>query len=199
MVALLLGKEWVYFEKGGSVSCRYAFAVLAFTSLTGISQAQSSEPSWFTQNYHLAGPPPPGEATPANPANDIQIIQETLMNILRKTNFAGDYEAALYAAWQAAENAQLLGAVTAPPKQLQIRPPAPAPGEARPTSVIYLIAFKDQTIHPASTYWMDGNILHFITPQGAHEQVRLDLVDINFSVELNRQMNLEFRLPQPNR
>jgi hypothetical protein len=32
-----------------------------------------------------------------------------------------------------------------------------------------------------------------MTPQGAHEQVRMDLVDRSLSTELNRENKLEFR------
>ena len=34
-------------------------------------------------------------------------------------------------------------------------------------------------------------MLHYITPEGSHEQVRLDLVDRRVSTELNRRRNLE--------
>jgi hypothetical protein len=41
-------------------------------------------------------------------------------------------------------------------------------------------------------------MLNYITLQGAHVLVRLDLVDGGFSSELNRQRGLEFRLPDTN-
>jgi hypothetical protein len=187
------------------MSLRYAFAFIAAVLIVGTAQAQTSqaqashpqtpqpEPrdAWLMQNYRFTGPPPPGDVRPYNPVTDIQDVQNTLLAILRKANFAGDGQAALAAAYQAAENAQLLASMTAPPKQLRTRGPEPV----MPT--FYLIALKDQSIHAASTYWMDGSILHYLTPQGAHEQVRLDLVDLNFTTELNRQLNREFRLPQP--
>ena len=70
----------------------------------------------------------------------------------------------------------------------------------RPTALarpaIYLVALKDQTIQAASSYWVAGSMLNYITLQGAHEQVRLDLVDRGFSVELNRQRGVELRLPR---
>jgi hypothetical protein len=170
-------------------------AVFAFVS--GVGRAQSSDPqeSWLMQNYRFTGPPPPGEIRPTDPVSDLKEIQDTLLSILRKANFAGDYDAALAAAAQAAANAQLLGAMA------QHRQPAPRPNptatpEVKPDAPIYLIAFKDRTIEAASSYWVDRAMLHCITLQGAHEQVRLDLVDRQASNELNRRRNVAFELPE---
>ena len=148
------------------------------------------------QNYRFTGPPPPGEVRATDPvASDLKEIQNTLLSILRKANFAGDYPAALAAAAQAAANAQLMGAIA------QHQRPAPAPRptaapDAKPDTPIYLIAFKDRTIEAASSYWVDRAMLHCITLQGAHEQVRLDLVDRQASTELNRRRNVDFALPE---
>jgi hypothetical protein len=61
-----------------------------------------------------------------------------------------------------------------------------------------LIALKDKTIDAATSYWVEGLVLNYITLQGAHVIVRLDLVDRSFSRELNRQRRLEFRVPDTN-
>ena len=179
------------------MTVRYAlvFAVLAMTA--GVSRAQRSEPgdTWLTQNYHLAGPPAPGEIRPTVPVvSELQEIQDTLLAILRKANFAGNYEAALAAAAQATANAQLRGT-------LAERRPSPQAhdttlDEIRPKSAVYLIALKDESIHAATSYWADRTMLHYITLHGAHEQVRMDLVDRAVTTELNRQRKLEFR-PEP--
>jgi hypothetical protein len=57
---------------------------------------------------------------------------------------------------------------------------------------------KDKTIDAATSYWMEGFVLNYITLQGAHVIARLDLVDRSFSRELNRQRGLEFRVPDTN-
>ena len=55
---------------------------------------------------------------------------------------------------------------------------------------------KDKTINAAAAYWVDGPMLNYVTQQGVHVIVRLDLVDRGLSRELNRQRNVEFRLPE---
>ena len=59
-----------------------------------------------------------------------------------------------------------------------------------------MIALKDKTINAAKSYWVDGPMLNYITLQGVHVIVRLDLVDRGLSRDLNRQRNVEFRLPE---
>jgi hypothetical protein len=165
-----------------TIRCAFVCAVLLFTA--GVSRAQRSEPedTWLTQNYHFPGPPLPGEIRPTVPAaSELQEIQNTLLAILRKANFAGDYEAALAAAAQATANARLrLSRNT-------------AVDETPAKSAVYLIALKDESIHAATSHWADRTMLHYITPQGAHEQVRMDLVDRAATRELNRQRRVATR------
>jgi hypothetical protein len=154
------------------------------------TKGNGKEPSdaWLMQNYHLAEPPAPGEIQQLSPAMaQLQEIQNTMLNILRKANVAGDYEAALAAAAQATANAQLIGALSG-----ELRPPTPTPprGAAvekpKPEPPIYLIAFKNQTVQVATAVWRDDLMVHYTTRQGGHEQVRLDSVDWKLSTELNR-------------
>ena len=150
--------------------------------------AQSREPSdaWLMQNYRFAGPPAPGEIPQVSPTvAQLQEIQNTTLSILRKANFAGDYEAALAAAAQATATAQLIGAITGQLKPPQ-PPPPPAANEPAPKApAVYRIAFQDRTIATAPEVWADGTMLHYLTPQGAHGQVRLDRVDWKLSAALN--------------
>jgi hypothetical protein len=44
-------------------------------------------------------------------------------------------------------------------------------------------------------YFVDGATLYYTTPQGTHEHALLDSIDAEFSQELNRERNVEFRLP----
>lgn len=78
--------------------------------------------------------------------------------------------------------------------------PLPEPGELaqsqtdeKPT--IYLIAFKDHTILPALAYWVEGDTLNYITEQGTPNRASLSLIDRDFSMQLNRERQVEFKLP----
>jgi hypothetical protein len=153
-----------------------------------ISLAQTKEPSdaWLMRNYRFAPAPAPGEIRPVGPAlGQLQEIQNTTLNILRKANQVGDYEAALAAAAQATATAQLIGSLTGemkPPQQMS-RPTGE--GQRKTDEPVILIAFKDDTIQAATAVWADRLMLHYRTRQGAHEQVRLDRVDWKLSEELN--------------
>src|SRR5215510_10021235 len=77
-------------------------------------------------------------------------------------------------------------------------PDASAAVEAAPVvneNSTYLIAFKDHTIYAAVAYWLEDNTLHYVTNQNTHNQVSLDLVDRELSGRLNRERNVDFRLP----
>ncbi len=77
--------------------------------------------------------------------------------------------------------------------------PAPAPVPVpvpESEGVIFLIALKDSSVYSAVAYWLEGDTLHYITPQGKHNQVSLDLVDRAISEKLNQGRKVEFRLPR---
>jgi VWFA-related protein len=165
----------------------------------GKSPAQPSKPRapWLMQNYRFTGPPSASELRAIDPVVfELRQIQNTVLAILRKTDFAKDYEAALAAAAQATANAQLIGSLTE--RQHPLTTGTTATTALEPTPPIYLIALKDKTIDAATSYWVEGFVLNYITLQGAHVIVRLDLVDRNFSRELNRQRGQEFRVPDTN-
>jgi hypothetical protein len=71
---------------------------------------------------------------------------------------------------------------------------APPSGNAD-TPVIYMIAMKDHTIFPAVAYWVQGDTLHYVTTEGSHNRASLDLVDREFSKQLNDERHVEFKLP----
>jgi hypothetical protein len=172
-----------------------ACAVLAMCQ--GVSQAQSPEArdAWLMKNYRFTGPPAPGSIAPVDPVlSELRQIQDTLMSILRKADFSRNYEAALYTAQEAAANAQLIGSIT---ERLQAAAAAQTGANQPNVNVpVYSIAFKDHTTDSAIAYWTDGLMLHYVTPHGAHVQVRLDLVDRDLSIRLNRARNLQFDLPE---
>jgi hypothetical protein len=84
------------------------------------------------------------------------------------------------------------------PESGQFQTP-PADNDQAATSadqqVIFLIAMKDHTIYPAIAYWVDGDTLNYITVQGAKNSVSLDLVDRDFSKQINKDRKVEFGLP----
>jgi uncharacterized membrane protein YgcG len=179
---------------------RYVVSGLMLFLMVGAARAQS-HPDWFMQNYHFTGPPPPGEVKAVDPAlTQIKEIQSTVQSIMRRAKFEGDYETALWAASQAVANAQLIGAITERQQAAQVtqapQPAKPAMEAAQMPAPFVLIALKDKTINAATSYWADGPMLNYVTVQGMHIIVRMDLVDRALSRDLNRQQNVEFRLPE---
>jgi hypothetical protein len=96
---------------------------------------------------------------------------------------------------------------TTPPPLAVYEPPPPvrpqiheyresSPSSEKYEPVIYLIAFKNQdNIRAAEAYWMEGETLHYVTLEHAHKQAPLDSIDRAFSIKLNRQRRVDFRLP----
>lgn len=71
-----------------------------------------------------------------------------------------------------------------------------APGPAtNDQPVIYLIAMKDHTIFATVAYWVEGDTLNYVTAEGSHNRASLDLVDREFSKQLNDERHVEFKLP----
>jgi len=74
-----------------------------------------------------------------------------------------------------------------------------APSEQRPEpsddQVMFFIALKDSSVYTAVAYWVEDGTLHYITPQGKHNQVSLGLVDRQTSAKLNAGRKVEFHLP----
>lgn len=81
--------------------------------------------------------------------------------------------------------------------------PEPAPRQSEGTQpqansepqVMFLIAMKDHTIFPAVAYWVEGDTLNYITVQGSKNSASLDLVDREFSKQINKERQVEFGLP----
>lgn len=64
------------------------------------------------------------------------------------------------------------------------------------TTDYYLIAFKDHSIYSAFAYWVEGDTLHYVTPQRVHNQASVTLVDRELTEKLNRERNLQVKLPR---
>lgn len=178
---------------------RYVIAGVILCPMMGVSRAQSAptHDAWLMQNYRFTGPPPPGELKPSDPVlSELRHIQSTLWTILSRAKSEGDYETALAAAAQTVANAQVIGAITEHQQATQAsQAPKPATGEAQAPSPFF-IALKDKTINAATSYWVDGPMLNYVTLEGVHVIVRLDLVDRALSRDLNRPRIAEFRLPE---
>jgi hypothetical protein len=71
--------------------------------------------------------------------------------------------------------------------------PRAALEEEKPT--IFLIAMKEGNIMPALAFWVEGDTLHYITRESSHNKISLDRIDREFSVRLNKERGLEFRIP----
>jgi len=61
-------------------------------------------------------------------------------------------------------------------------------------ATIYLIAFKDNSIHSAIGYWVEDSTLHYVTQQGTVNRVTLDQVDRQLSDQLNRERKVDFQI-----
>jgi len=75
------------------------------------------------------------------------------------------------------------------------QPPAAA-DETQPSSERYLLAFKDHTVYSAVAYWFDGDTLHYFTPGNVHNQVSISLIDRDLTTRLNKELGIEFHMPQ---
>jgi hypothetical protein len=73
--------------------------------------------------------------------------------------------------------------------------PTPTPQEqAMSEGRYYLIAYKDHSIYTALAYWMENGALNYVTPQNAHNQVSIDLLDLDLTKQLNARRGLPFNI-----
>lgn len=75
------------------------------------------------------------------------------------------------------------------------RAPSAQRPEPAPAEITFLIPLKDNSIYTAVAYWVEGDMLHYITTDGRHNQVSLSLVDRNLAERLNRNSVAGFHLP----
>jgi hypothetical protein len=84
----------------------------------------------------------------------------------------------------------------APPPPPPQPPPAAPQAEAAPYEpTVYSIALKDHTIVSAIAYWVLGGALHYVTRDHAMKEIALSRVDRRYSEQINRDNNVDFRLP----
>jgi len=72
----------------------------------------------------------------------------------------------------------------------------PEAGATDENTSYYLLAFKDHSIYSAYAYWVEGDTLHYVTPQRVHNQASLSLVDRELTEKLNRDQGTPVKLPK---
>ena len=65
------------------------------------------------------------------------------------------------------------------------------PAEIANEPIYYLIALKGGPIYTSQEHWLQGGVLHFVTAEGKHNRVTLGQVDMDFTVQLNRERGLQ--------
>ena len=63
----------------------------------------------------------------------------------------------------------------------------------------YLLAFRDHSVYSALAYWVEDKTLHYVTAQNTHNQVSLDLVDVEFTKQLNQDKSRPFSIETPSK
>jgi hypothetical protein len=139
-------------------------------------------------------------AQPEPPNVTVVVPPQQTPSVIVNQNFVGETARPVVRDYSDAELPETLSNNSGMPSgfyQAPVRPPADVPaqrasGDTKAT--IYLLAFKDHSIYSAIAYWVEGNTLNYVTPQGAHNQATLDLLDREFSEQLNRERGLDFAL-----
>jgi hypothetical protein len=81
--------------------------------------------------------------------------------------------------------------------QAYYRAQSPSPQEtAINEGKYYLIAYKDHTVYTALSFWVENGVLNYTTQQNAHNQVSLDLLDIDLTKRLNSGRGMPFNIGQ---
>jgi len=62
-------------------------------------------------------------------------------------------------------------------------------------TIVYSIAFQDGHVEDCVAYWVEGETLHYVTRDHAMHEVPLGSVDRSYSERLNRERQVDFRLP----
>jgi hypothetical protein len=160
-------------------------AVLSMLLSCGITSGQSSSLTERRQAKEVT------EGSEDRFVAQLGELQNQVLSILRKAQFNGDLQTALGAASEARANVELMAVLSG---RLPVAERPTRPANNGPPNV-YLIAFKDQVIRAVLDYSVDGTTLSYLTRQGTRAQVPLESVDREFSEQLNRERNIEFRLP----
>ncbi len=63
------------------------------------------------------------------------------------------------------------------------------------TREYYMIAYKNRHVVTALAYWLDGDTLHYVTGENAHNQSSLALIDLEMTTRLNADREVPFVAP----
>jgi hypothetical protein len=64
-----------------------------------------------------------------------------------------------------------------------------------PPENYYLIAYKNHTVYPALSYWIDGQTLHYVTTDNAENQASMAFIDVAQTTKLNSDRAVPFIAP----
>jgi hypothetical protein len=67
--------------------------------------------------------------------------------------------------------------------------------EAQSHPILYLIAFRDNTIRAAMTYWVEDGAVHYLDKDHQARQAPLSSIDRDLSAQLNRERHVPFSVP----
>jgi len=70
------------------------------------------------------------------------------------------------------------------------------PPERATQPILYLIAFRDNTIRAAMTYWVEDGALHYLDTAHRERQAPLSSIDRDMSAQLNRERHVQFDIPR---
>ena len=70
----------------------------------------------------------------------------------------------------------------------------PGEHESEATPSLFLIAFRDNTIRAATTYWVEDHTLHYLDREHQSHQAPLSSVDRDLSAQLNGERHVPFSL-----
>jgi hypothetical protein len=68
----------------------------------------------------------------------------------------------------------------------------PPAGDGHP--ILYLIAFRDNNIRAAMTYWVEGGAIHYLDQDHKEKEAPLASVDRELSAQLNRERHVPFNI-----
>jgi hypothetical protein len=83
---------------------------------------------------------------------------------------------------------------TAAPRQGQTKSITVDFADRPPLQQLTLLILKGNSGYLASDYWLEGTQLHFLTPDGENKLLPLESLDLEGTVRLNRERNVEFVL-----
>jgi hypothetical protein len=68
------------------------------------------------------------------------------------------------------------------------------PPERESHPILYLIAFRDNTLRAAMTYWVESGSLHYLDTDHKEKQAPLSSIDPDLSAQLNRERHVPFNI-----